>query len=69
MSPSKLLTGLAIATMTLLSACNSGPPAKSAADIDDQYGIPPSSIPPDLLKPNGEMNNGLLPAQPYDSGG
>ena len=71
MSSSKSLVGAAIAAMTAfaLPACTMVPPPKNAMEIDDQYGIPPDSVPSYLLNPNGVMTNGLLPAQPYDSGG
>jgi hypothetical protein len=71
MSSSRVLVVIAIAAMTAfgLSACNFVPPPRNAWEIDDQYGVPPGSVPPYLLKPNGVMTNGLLPAQPYDTGG
>jgi len=70
MSFSRVLTGIAIASVALLSlaACNTLPPPRNAIEIDDQYGIPPYSVPSQMLQPNGLMTNGLLPAQPYDTG-
>lgn len=71
MSSGKSLLGAAMAATTLcaLAACTSTPPPKTAADIDAQYGIPPETVPSYMLKPDGLMNNGLLPAQPYDTSG
>jgi hypothetical protein len=68
---SKALVGVATAAMTTfaLVACTSPPSGNSAADIDAQYGIPAGSVPSYMLKPDGLMTNGLLPAQPYDTGG
>ena len=67
----KPLLGVALAVMTTLAlaACDSGPPPHDAIGIDDLYGIPAGSVPPELLRPDGLMTNGLLPAQPYDTGG
>jgi hypothetical protein len=65
---SRSLVGVAIAAMTTfaLAACTSPPPSNDAIAIDAQYGIPPGSVPPYMLAPDGLMTNGLLPAQPYD---
>jgi hypothetical protein len=65
---SRSLIGVAIAAMTTfaLAACTSPPPSSDAIAIDAQYGIPPGSVPPYMLTPDGLMTNGLLPAQPYD---
>jgi hypothetical protein len=30
-----------------------------------KYGIPPYSVPANMLRPDGLMTNGLLPLQPY----
>ena len=56
----------AIVAMTALAACKSTKAPNSAESIDDQYGIPPLSVPSHMLKSDGFMSNGLLPAQPYD---
>jgi len=56
--------GVAFAAVLILTACGSAP-AKHSTSIDAKYGIPPYSVPSDLLKPDGFMTNGLLPAQPY----
>jgi hypothetical protein len=64
-----LLVGAVIAATGTLAACNMVPPPKTATEIDSQYGIPPGSVPAYLLRPDGLMINGLLPAQPYDTGG
>ena len=69
MSFRKLLVGATIAATATLTACSNYPAPKTAAQIDDQYGIPAGSVPSYLLKPDGSMTNGLLPAQPYDTGG
>jgi hypothetical protein len=71
MSFSKFVFSVAIAATTAfaLSACTTSPPPKNATEIDDQYGIPAGSVPPYMLKSDGVMSNGLLPAQPYDTGG
>jgi hypothetical protein len=71
MSSGKSLVGVAIAAMTTLALaeCTSAPPGNDAIGIDAQYGIPPYSVPSYLLRPDGLMTNGLLPAQPYDTGG
>jgi hypothetical protein len=65
----KLPVCAVIAATATLAACNFMPPPKTAAEIDDQYGIPQGSVPSYLLRPDGLMTNGLLPAQPYDTGG
>jgi hypothetical protein len=65
----KLLAGTLILAMATLASCTTMPPPKTAIQIDDQYGIPAGSVPSDLLRPDGVMTNGLLPAQPYDTGG
>ncbi len=68
---SKFVVRVAIAALTALapSACSTpAPPPNDPIAIDDQYGIPAGSVPPYLLRPDGVMTNGLLPAQPYDSG-
>jgi hypothetical protein len=52
-----------------VAACTSTPPGNDPIAIDEQYGIPPDSVPPWMLRPDGLMTNGLLPAQPYDTGG
>jgi hypothetical protein len=62
----KFLFGVAISALTLLAACKSVAPVDAAVAVDDRYGIPPFSVPPHLLKSDGFMSNGLLPAQPYD---
>jgi hypothetical protein len=71
MSSSQSLVGVAIAAMTTLAlaACTSAPPGNDPIAIDAQYGIPPGSVPSYMLRPDGLMTNGLLPAQPYDTGG
>ena len=71
MSSSRLLVGAPIAAIMAfgLAACSLEPPAQNAAGLDDQYGIPAGSVPPSMLKPDGSMSNGLMPAQPYDTGG
>jgi hypothetical protein len=71
MSSGKSLAGVGVAAMTTLglAACTSGPPPTDAIGIDSQYGIPAGSVPSYLLQPDGVMTNGLLPAQPYDTGG
>jgi hypothetical protein len=71
MSSSQSLVGVATAALTtfVLAACTQAPPGKDAIAIDAQYGIPPGSVPSYLLRPDGLMTNGLLPAQPYDTGG
>ena len=53
----------------VLAACTPVPQGSSPEAIDARYGIPPGSVPSYLPKPNGLITNGLLPAQPYDSGG
>jgi hypothetical protein len=60
------LVDVAIAAMATiaLAACISAPPGNNAVDIDLQYGIPVDSVPSYLLRPDGLMTNGLLPAQP-----
>ncbi len=71
MSSSKFVVRVAIATMTALTlaACSTtAPPPNDPIAIDEQYGIPAGSVPPYLLRPDGVMTNGLLPAQPYDTG-
>jgi uncharacterized lipoprotein len=70
MSFGKTLVGVAIAASTAiaLAACNTTPPPQNAVEIDEEYGIPAGSVPPSMLEPNGVMTNGLLPAQPYDTG-
>jgi hypothetical protein len=67
----KSLVSIAIAALTTLAlaACDLAPPPHDAIGIDDQYGIPAGSVPSYLLRPDGVMSNGLLPAQPYDTGG
>ena len=67
MSSSALLVGVTIAAMTTIAlvACTSPPPGNNAVDIDLQYGIPVDSVPSYLLRPDGLMINGVLPAQPY----
>jgi hypothetical protein len=62
----EFLFGIAIVALTSLAACRSAAPIDKAAAVDDRYGVPPFSVPPDLLKSDGFMTNGLLPAQPYD---
>jgi hypothetical protein len=69
MSFRKLLAGAVVAATATLASCATVPPPKTAVEIDDQYGIPPGSVPSYLLRPDGLMTNGLLPAQPYDTGG
>jgi hypothetical protein len=69
MSFRDLLVGAVIAATATLAGCSSGPTPKTAAGIDSQYGIPVGSVPADLLRPDGSMKNGLLPAQPNDTGG
>jgi hypothetical protein len=70
MSSSKFVVRVAIAAMTALAlaACSTAPPPNDPIAIDEQYGIPAGSVPPYLLRPDGLMTNGLLPAQPYDTG-
>jgi hypothetical protein len=70
MSFSRMLVSVAAASVALcsLAACNMVPPPRNAMEIDAQYGIPAFSVPPQMLQPNGLMTNGLLPAQPYDTG-
>jgi hypothetical protein len=63
------LVGAVIAATASLAACSSASPPKTATEIDDLYGIPAGSVPSYLLRPDGLMTNGLLPAQPYDTGG
>jgi hypothetical protein len=59
--------GIVIAALGSLAACHSKPPIETAADaVDDRYGIPPFSVPTHMLKSDGFLINGLLPAQPYD---
>jgi hypothetical protein len=67
----RLCAGVATVATTAfaLAACTSGPPGNDPIAIDGQYGIPAYSVPSDILRPDGLMTNGLLPAQPYDSGG
>ncbi len=60
---------ISVAVLVSLAACSSVPQGSSAEAIDARYGIPPDSVPAYLLQPNGLMTNGLLPAQPYDTGG
>jgi hypothetical protein len=69
MSCRNLSVGAVIAATAMLASCSLVPPPKTATEIDSQYGIPPGSVPAYLLRPDGLMTNGLLPAQPYDTGG
>jgi hypothetical protein len=67
----KLMVRVAIAAMTALAAAacmGPAPPPNDPIAIDDEYGIPAGSVPSYLLRPDGVMTNGLLPAQPYDTG-
>jgi hypothetical protein len=68
MSLRKSLVGAAIAATATLAACTSGPAPQTPAEIDSLYGIPPNSVPASSLRPDGSMTNGLMPAQPYDTG-
>jgi hypothetical protein len=71
MSSSKFVVRVAIAVMTALAAAacsGTAPPPNDPIAIDEQYGIPVGSVPSYLLRPDGVMTNGLLPAQPYDTG-
>ncbi len=52
---------------TLIAGCATRPPpADPAAALDSRYGIPPGSVPASVQRPDSMLNNGLLPAQPYD---
>jgi hypothetical protein len=57
-----LRLGTAFAAVAILTACTS---PKSPTSVDAKYGVPPYSVPSDMMKPDGFMTNGLLPAQPY----
>jgi hypothetical protein len=73
MSSRQSLVGVAIAAITTLAlvACTTlpPPPHDDPIAIDAQYGIPAGSVPSYMLRPDGLMTNGLLPAQPNDTGG
>ena len=64
MPPMWFRVGVAFAAVMILTACSSAP-ARHSTSIDTKYGIPPYSVPADMMQPDGFMNNGLLPAQPY----
>jgi hypothetical protein len=54
-----------IVLITLVAtACSAPPPSSSGEAVDKAYGIPPGSAPPDLLRPDGLLDNGLLPLPP-----
>jgi hypothetical protein len=70
MSFRKSLVGAAIAATAALAGCTSGPAPQTPAQIDSLYGIPAGNgVPASSLRPDGSMSNGLMPAQPYDTGG
>jgi hypothetical protein len=72
MSSRQSLVGVAIVSIAtlMLAACTTvPPPPDDPIAIDAQYGIPAGSVPPYMLRPDGLMTNGLLPAQPNDTSG
>jgi hypothetical protein len=56
-----------IAATLALADCSRAPLNGNGAAVDAAYGIPPSSVRPYLLRPDGLLINGLLPLQPGDT--
>jgi hypothetical protein len=53
-----------VAAVLALAACSAPPPGTDGAAVDAAYGIPPGSVPPNMLRPDGLLINGLLPEPP-----
>jgi hypothetical protein len=57
--------GVAAAVTLAVAACSSPPLSNNdGVALDEAYGIPPGSVPPGLLRPDGLLINGLLPEPP-----
>jgi hypothetical protein len=56
--------GVAAAVTVGLAACSTAPLDNNGAARDAAYGIPPGSVQPDEMRPDGLLNNGLLPLPP-----
>jgi predicted lipoprotein len=57
---------LVAAAALALSACSTPQHYSSGAALDAAYGIPPDSVPPYLMQPDGLLINGLLPKRPNE---
>jgi hypothetical protein len=47
----------------LTAGCSTAPLPSTPATVDAAYGIPAGSVPANLQRPDGLLENGLLPAQ------
>jgi hypothetical protein len=63
-SRARAVATIALVTIAVaLAGCASAWSGKSVTEINGAMGIQPNSVPPYLLRPDGLMINGLLPAQ------
>jgi hypothetical protein len=62
MSLSATLLGV-MAVGALVVGCSTAPLPSTPATVDAAYGIPGGSVPANLQRPDGLLENGLLPAQ------
>ena len=53
----------AVALGALIAGCSTAPLPSTPATVDAAYGIPAGSVPANLQRPDGLLENGLLPAQ------
>ncbi len=56
--------GVAASVVVALAGCSAPPPGTSGDAVDAAYGIPPNSVPSEVMRPDGLMINGLLPLPP-----
>jgi hypothetical protein len=54
----------AVALAITLTGCSDPPLPDTPDAVDSAYGIPHGSVPAEYRRPDGWLNNGLLPAQP-----
>jgi hypothetical protein len=52
-----------VALSTLTAGCSTAPLPSTPATVNAAYGIPAGSVPANLQRPDGLLENGLLPAQ------
>jgi hypothetical protein len=60
---------LSLATLVVAGTMVSGcaiPPAGNLNQNLEREGVPPDSVSPEIIRPDGTLNNGLLPEQSGD---